>query len=1059
MKHFAQTATRILWIVGCACLSLGEVGSAIAQELAVAHPSPSDGSLDPEYEPPEVFPRPASQAGVTKAQEKEISGQVRDENNEPLPGVNILVKNTTIGTVTDVEGNYRLTAPDDATALVFSSVGYASQEVEINGRTVIDVSLEPDVQSLSEVVVVGYGTQQKRDLTGSVSKVDGETLENIPAARVDQVLQGRATGVQVTQNSGAPGAGTSIRIRGGNSILGNNQPLWVIDGVIVGQNFNLNNINTNDIQSIDILKDATAVSIYGTRGANGVILVTTKSGAGLGAGKPQISLNAYTGVQTMLSTVDLLNGPQHAAYSNEDAEFRSAALPFPDLSNIPDVDWIDQITDDAPMSNIDLSLSGASEDQKVNYYISGNYFNQDGIVRASGIKKYIFRANVDFQLSEKVRTGFRLNVSRIRQENNKVDVSQIFSGALPARAIYDADGEFTTENPVSASIQRNPEADIQLRVDHSLITNLLGNLYLEVQPIPELTLRTTFSPELNAFKRNQFNPGALPENLVINDGGDARIINRSGAGFINENTATYKTELGTGHSLEVLGGFTIQQFNQEAQTSRAFQFSNDVTSFNNLAFGSNPNRNIVDSDYDAFQLISGLSRINYSFQDKYLLTVVGRVDGSSRFAPGNKYAFFPSAAFAWRLSDEPFIQNLNVFDNLKLRTSFGISGSQAIESFRTLAVLNTANTTFNGSEQAGVTLGRPANPDLKWETTRQFDIGLEAGFLKGRLTMELDYYDKTTQDLLLNVQIPRQTGFVSRLQNLGEVQNRGLELMLNSINVSTNDLRWATTLTLSGNRNKVTDLGGVDFINVVEASGQAGPGGRLIVGETAPVFIGVNYLGTWKSQEEIDASGQVGQDIGGPHFEDTNNDGQVTEDDFIVLGSPQPDFIYGLQNSISYKNWSLDFFFQGTYGDEIYNSLTQTGLFGRAEVAKYAVTLNRWTPDNPTSDIPRAGAIAALSEIKSNSEQVEDASHLRLKNIRLAYQLPLDRWNISAIEGLSIYFSGANLFVLSNYRLGDPETSRYAENGSSLLRNVAQGFSRAEYPTARTLTLGIKATF
>ncbi|MGD1893230.1 MAG: SusC/RagA family TonB-linked outer membrane protein [Cyclobacteriaceae bacterium] len=995
----------------------------------------------------------------TSAVAQTISGQVTDlSTNEPLPGVNILAKGTATGTVSDVEGNYRLTVADEVTTLVFSSIGYETVEEEINGRSAINISLSPDIQSLSEVVVVGYGTQQKRDLTGSVSKVDGSDLRNIPAARVDQTLQGRAPGVQVTQISGEPGAATSIRIRGGNSIQGNNEPLWVIDGVIVGQNFDLNNINTNDIESIDILKDAASVSIYGTRGANGVILVTTKSGAGAGAGTPQITLNAYTGVQSILGTADFLNGPQHAAYANEDAEFRSAALPFPDANDVADVDWVDQVTENAPVHNIALSMAGTSTDSKINYYLSGNYFNQEGIIRSSGIKKYIFRANLDYQVSDMVKTGFRFNVSRLKRENNKVNISQIFQSVVPARAIYDENGEFTNEDPVSTSIQRNPEADVQLKVDNSAITNFLGSLYLEVEPTDGLTFRTTFSPEINQVKRNRFNPGVLPENLVINDGGDARIDIRSDIGFINENTLSYSTSLGQGHALNVLGGFTLQQFNQDTVLSQSFLFSNDLTQFNNLGFGSDPTRNTVGSGYNAFQLVSWLGRANYTFQDKYLVTLVGRVDGSSRFAPGNRYAFFPSAAVGWRLSDEQFIKDLGVFDNLKLRASYGISGSQAIESFRTFAILDDANTTFNGVEQAGVVLGRPDNPDLQWETTQQLDIGLEASFLKGRLSFELDYYDKQTEDLLLNVQIPRQTGFVSRLQNLGRIQNRGIELMVNSVNVSTQNVRWSTLLTLSGNRNTVLDLGGVDLIDVVTPADQGGVNGRLIVGQPAPVFVGVNYLGTWKSQEEIDASGVAGQDVGGPNFEDTNGDGQVNEEDFIVLGHPQPDFIFGLQNDISYKNFSLDFFIQGTYGEEVFNSITQTTYFGRAETTKYAETLNRWTPENPISDIPRAGAIAALSEIKSNSEMVEDGSHLRLKTVRLSYNLPTDRWGWKTIKGVNVYFAGNNLFVLSNFRLVDPETSLFGQSGNDLARNVALGFSEGEYPSARTVSLGFNIT-
>jgi len=987
-------------------------------------------------------------------QERSISGTVTtQEEGETLPGVNVIEKGTSNGTVTNVEGNYSITVSEGAT-LVFSSVGYITEEVVVGGRSVVDLVMTADVKQLEELVVVGYGIQQKRDLTGSVSSVDGEALENIPTARIDQTLQGRAPGVQVTQVSGEPGAATSIRIRGGNSIQGNNEPLWVIDGVIVGQDFNLNNINTNDIKSIDILKDATAVSIYGTRGANGVILVTTKSGRGSNAGDPNITFNMYTGTQSMLQTVDFLTGVQHAEYSNEDAEFRGAALPFPDLSSVPNVDWVDLVTRNAPINNFDLSISGVSESQKINYYISGNYFNQDGIIENSGIQKFIFRANMDYELSDLVSAGFRINVSRLRRENNKTNISQIFRDHLGARAIYDEDGQFTVENPVSASIQTHPLADVTLRENHTLSTNLLSNFYVEIKPVDDLTIRSTFSPEINNFKRNVFNPGALPQNFVINDGGDASVRNGASIGYINENTINYTTKIGNSHDLNLLGGFTLQKYEVEESFSQAFQLSNDITGYNNISFGSNPNRNVVSSGYDAFQLVSWLGRVNYIFNSKYLLTFVGRVDGSSRFAPGNKYGFFPSGALAWRMSEEQFIQNMNLFDDLKLRASFGKSGSQAIPSFRTLALLNIANTTFNGGEQSGVSLGRPENPELKWETTTQFDFGLEAGFLAGRLSFEIDYYYKKTEDLLLNVQIPRQTGFVSKLQNLGAMQNSGIEFMLNTINVDKPDFNWSTMLTLSGNRNEVIDLGGVDLIDIVDpsATGQGGPGGRLIVGETAPVFVGVNYLGTWKSQEEIDASGQVNQDVGGPRFEDTNGDAQITEDDFIVLGSPQPDFIYGFQNTLKYKNWNLDFFFQGTYGNEVFNSLTQTAFFGRAERTKYAETLNRWTPENPTSDIPRAGAVAALSEVKNNSELIEDATHLRLKNVRLSYNLPVKQWGWSSFDNINIFFAGSNLFVLSDFRLVDPETSMFGRS------NVALGFSEGEYPSARTLTLGFKLT-
>ncbi|WP_186755112.1 SusC/RagA family TonB-linked outer membrane protein [Echinicola salinicaeni] len=996
-------------------------------------------------------------AATAYAQNITVSGTVTDsETGMTIPGVNVIelsTKNTdnVNGTATDIDGRFEISVPSNA-SLSFSYLGYATQNVPVNGRTTVDLALSPDLSNLQEVVVIGYGQVNKKDLTGSVSKVEGAQLENLPAARVDQTLQGRAAGVQVSQISGEPGAAPTIRIRGGNSIQGNNEPLWVIDGIIVGTDFNLSNINTNDIQSIDILKDAVAVSIYGTRGANGVILVTTKSGAGAGGGT-KVSFNAYYGVQSMVTKVDFLDGPQHAAYANEDAEFRQSALPFIDLDNVPNVDWIDQVSQNGAVQNIDVSISGMSEDRKVNYYVSANYFDQEGLIRETGIKKYIFRANMDNQLSDLVKVGFRVNVSRLKNENSKISFSNLYLSTTPTRAIYDDEGNFTALDPITDGVTRNFEADLQMRQNYNLVTNILGNIYVELEPLKNLTFKTTFSPEINNFKQNVFNPGALPNNLILQNGGDAAVSTSLRMGYINENTLNYIKDYSNGNRLTALAGFTLQKTEFESSVSRAFRLSNDVTGFNNLGFGSDPTRNEVGSSYDAFQLVSWLARVNYSIKDKYLFTVVGRVDGSSRFAPENKYAFFPSGAFAWRLGDEEFIKNLGIFSDLKFRTSYGLSGSQAIPSYRTLAILNAANTTFNGIEKPGVVLGRPENPELKWETTRQLDIGLEMGFLEGRLNFEMDFYQKNTRDLLLNAQLPRQTGFVSKLQNIGKVQNRGVEFLINSVNISKPDFKWSTNLTISHNNNKVVDLGGVDFINLATPAQQGGTGARLIVGETTPVFTGVRYLGTWKSQEEIDEAGIGGDhDVGGPRFEDTNGDKQITEDDFIVLGSPQPDFYFGIGNTFSIGNFDLDFFFQGTYGNEVFNSLTQTALFGRPETTKYAETLDRWTPENPTSDIPRAGTVAALSEVYNNSAMIEDGSHIRLKSLRMAYNFPMET---SKLGGLTVYITGNNLFVLSDFRLKDPETSQYGRNSD----NLSMGFSQGQYPTSRTVAIGAKIDF
>ncbi len=986
-------------------------------------------------------------------QQTRISGKITDDQGQQLEGATISASRSGHVTLSSGDGTFSLDITKGE-ELSFSLVGYQTVKMVYEGQQPLEVQLMPEHYNLDEVVVVGYGTMRKEKMTGAVGSVKGRDLENIPSPRVDQSLQGRVTGVNITQVDGTPGAPSVIRIRGGNSIQGSNDPLFVIDGFIVGSDFNLNNLNTNDIQSIDILKDATAIAIYGTRGANGVILITTKSGVGKAMGQSTVAFNTYYGIQYLNNKVEFLDGYQHAAYANEDAEFRGTTLPFINPDAVPNVNWVDLITRDAPIANADLSVSGRSSEGKISYYISGNYFNQLGIIESSGIKRYGFRSNLNIDLSDKLKIGWNMNLSRLNRDNTKVNFSALLrQAALTNRAVYDDEGRYTYENPVSTVVTRNPKADIDLKVDHDLVTNLFGSLFLEYELFDNVTFKSSFGPKLNYLKVNQYNPGLLPQNLVINIGGDGGIITNSSIELLNENLITYVPVLGEDHELDVLGGFTWQTY--QAENSRAFGygFPNDVLQYNSLANGSNPIRNEIGSDWDSWQLVSWLGRANYQLKGKYLFTLVGRVDGSSRFSGSdNAYGFFPSAAVAWRLGEERFIKDLDVFNNLKLRMSYGSAGSQAIPSYRSLALLSDVTAYFNDIPQYAVQNGRPFNNNLKWETTNQFDAGLEATFFGNRLGFELDYYDKLTKDLLLNVQIPRQTGFESKLQNLGSIRNRGLELKINSTNVSRPNFEWHSVLTLSGNRTKVLNLGGVDFIDVVSPT--TGPGGRIIVGQPVPVFVGVEYLGTWKSQAEIDASGQSGQQqVGGPRFKDTDGDGVLTLNDFEVLGSAQPDFIGGIQNTFIYKNFTLDVFVQGTYGNEIYNTLTQTAFFGRPESNKYRETLNRWTPDNPNSNIPRAGAVATLGSVYSNSEMVEDGSHIRLKTVQLSYNLRAEELGIKRVKDIGVYFSGNNLLLISKFRLFDPEVSSYGQD------NIAAGFSAGEYPYGRTLTFGIKATF
>ncbi|MDN5217411.1 TonB-dependent receptor [Fulvivirgaceae bacterium BMA12] len=982
--------------------------------------------------------------------EKTISGKVTDEYNEPLPGVNIVVKGTGLGTISDSNGDYTLNVADDATTIIFSFVGYLSEEVEINGRSVIDVSLLPDISTLSEVVVIGYGSVQKKDLTGSVSSIDAEDVNNLPASRIDQIIQGRAPGVLVTANNGAPGARSSIRIRGGNSINADNEPLYVIDGFIVGTGFNLNNINVNDIESLEILKDATAISIYGTRGANGVILVTTKSGTKVPTGKPEISLNAYTGVQELARKIDYLDGPARAAYGSELAAFSGEADPFTDPSEIGNVDWQDQITETGTINNVDLSFAGRTE--KLNYYVSANVFDQRGVIRESGIRRYNLRTNMDLNISEKLRFGLRLNTSFTKTDHSLVTLWGMRE-VLTAFPIYNEDGTFNALNPVTGGVLRNPEADLQLKTNFTNQTNILSTAYFEFEPIEGLVIKSSIGPRLNWSKRNIFDSGNLPTRAAAQQGGRARITNGYFYDILQENTVSYSTEFSENHKIDAVAGFTWQLERNETFAAETDGLTLDALGFDAIGLGDPLTFDIESGFSGATQIVSWLGRANYTFKDKYLFTVAARVDGASVYAGSNNaYSFFPSAAFAWRLIDEPFIKDLGVFDNLKLRASYGSAGKESIAPYRTLAVLNSAGLIFNDIQTVAIFRGRPENPELTWETTNQFDIGLEMGFFEGRLNLEMDYYYKKTTDLLLERQIARATGFSTKLENVGSVQNQGLELMISSLNIDKGNFKWETTLTVAGNRSKVLDLGGVDEI-VRYSLEQGGPGSKLIVGEPIGVYTGVKYLGTYKSQDEIDADGNLGirQVVGGPRFNDTNGDGVINNDDHEILGNPEPDFYGGINNVVSYKDFTLELYFQGTYGNEIYNEYAQRGFFGRSTANMYADLINRWTPENPNSDIPRAGSMVSISDIRSNSELIEDGSHLRLKNIRLSYNVPLK--NRSTIKSLTVYGLGSNVFLLSDFRGYDPEVNRLGTN------STVRGIARAEYPNARTFTVGLRANF
>ncbi|PXX31801.1 TonB-dependent receptor [Arenibacter sp. ARW7G5Y1] len=992
-----------------------------------------------------------------------ISGTVTDESGQPLPGVNVIVQGTANGTVADFDGNYSINAAEGA-VLEFSYLGFLAQNVQVGKATTINVVLQEDVSLLDEVVVIGYGTSSKKDLVSSVSSIKSDVLENQPVARVDQALQGRATGVEVTSNNGSPGTGSTIRIRGNSSINGNNDPLYVIDGFIAGTGFNLNTINVNDIASIEILKDATALSIYGTRGASGVILITTKNGKGMAPGKPVIAINHYQSIQETANRINILGGRDFIDYKNESYQFvpgpdgfgfTDTTLPLVlDPENTTTTDWLDLVEQPGSISNTDVSITGNSEN--ANYFISGNYFNQKGLLRGSGLERVNFRTNLDVKVSDRFKTGIRTNITHYKIENNKVNYGNIVSSVLPIRPIYLEDGSFSFENPISAGLERNPEADIQHRVDHDLVTQIITNAYAEYELAKNLSFKSTFGAQLNYVKQNNYLPGILPERV---NGGFGRINTNFSKSILNENTLNYNLDLND-HSLKILGGFTWQKDSNESTFSEADNFPNDVVSFNNLALGDSETAK-VGSGYGQRTLTSFLGRVNYGYKSKYLLTLVGRYDGSSVFETGNKYAFFPSVGAAWNVDEEEFMADSNVINRFKIRGSYGIVGEQGVAAYNSIATYANTTTVFNGSSVNGVLVGQVPSSGLTWETTKQMDLGLELGFLNNRISFEADYYKKTTDDLLLSVALSGQVGANSttQLQNLGSVENRGFEFGLNTINIQNDNFSWESNLSISSNKSEILELDDQEYISLQSTGNQGGNSARLIVGEALPTFVGAKYLGTYKTAEEITADGRAGRSfIGGPRYEDVNGDTNINDEDFQVLGSPVPDFYGGFRNTFKYKNLSLDVFFHGSYGAEIWNVRTQTAYYGRGEQNVDPIVLQRWIAGvNETSDIPRAGPSNSLFNVNSDLN-IEDGSYLRLKTMTLNYDIPMESKGLGNVfSSMNVYVTGTNLFLWSDFTLGDPEVNAFT--AGSGLGSVSQGFASGQYPYAKTITLGVKLEF
>lgn len=992
---------------------------------------------------------PLNSALPSKKARKTVTGIVYDvETNEAIIGVTVLLKGTAEGTITDINGKFLIEVLDEKSVLVFSFVGYDSYNVIVGDGNEIKVAMKRGSKSLGEVVVVGYGSQKKSDITGSVSSVPMKDIEKQPSSRIDQSLQGRVSGIVVQNTDASPNAQVSIRIRGSNSINGGNDPLVVVDGM---QGGNLSIINPNDVASVEVLKDASATAIYGSRGANGVIIVTTKQGR---TGKPAISYNSYYSLTQIRKKLDQLDAPEYAQTVNENRAEFGLPLVFTtaDVANFQKnggTDWQDVIFRHGFIQNHQLSLSGAGENLK--YYISGNAMNHKGLVEGSSYKRYTLRTNLKALINEKVSVG--LNALLARELNHPTALnsfvgsnsgSPIFSALVwaPTKPVYDSQGSYTQPgggygpntnyNPLALAIE--PVRDYL-----TTTSNVTGNINYEIIKGLNLSVLGSYrgSENENSDYFNSKPTGASGTEM-------AYISNQRTFFLQNTNMLTYEKQIRLHHNIKFTG--VVEQQNEvvNGNFAGALGFSTNVLNYNNLSLGTSPQ--ISTSFRHIRSLLSYLGRVNYDFKEKYLLTLTLRADGSSVFGANNKWGQFPSAALGWNLMKEPFMANLNHFlSDLKLRASYGIVGNQAINPYQTLASLNT-NLMYpvNGTSlSTGVGSDGLANPDLKWEKTRQTDIGIDAYFLDGRVEVVADYYNKQTTDLLLAVPTPLAAGGKgSVLKNVGSVENKGFELYLGGTPMKGNFI-WKTRFTFALNRNKVIAL--ADHQNEILLGNPGLPGFAntlwLQVGEPLGVFRGYSYDGVWKSSE-IEQAKKYGASPGDAKYVDQNNDGAIDSKDIVNIGNAQPGFSLGWNNSLSFRGFDLNVFLQGVQGNSIYN-LSRV-RFETGDATSRAI-LNRWKPGDENTNIP---SFKGSNDGRLNSSRwLEDGSYIRLKNISVGYTFPKSSLNVIGVNQLRIYASASNWLTFTSYSGFDPESSSGVDTHA--------GVDLATYPSQKTITIGL----
>ncbi|KAA9349283.1 SusC/RagA family TonB-linked outer membrane protein [Larkinella humicola] len=1009
-----------------------------------------------------------------------ISGKVTEEGGQALPGVTIIEKGSTSGTTTQTDGTYSLKATSAQSVLVFSFVGYTSEERAIGNRSTINVVLLPDTKQLGEVVVVGYGTQQKKDLTGSVASISAKELQRIPVSGLDQALQGQVPGLQISTTSGAPGGNTNILVRGIGSVSGGVEPLFVVDGFPInnsGVGNPLNTINPADIESIEILKDASATAIYGSRGSNGVIIVTTKRGK---TGQAQITVDAYVGMQEPARLLKMMNTRQFAEFVIEGHNngwldnggpnakitdpnsVRSASYRIPeawqDLNNLPkvDTDWQDVIFRNAPIQNYQVSATGGTE--KLRYAISGGYFNQKGILISSGFERYSARLNLDGQLTKRLKVSMNLAPSYTSTDNvpstGHYGDYNIVAEALsmpPMIPVYNPDGSYGNTfdlTNVGMGAIANPLKTANEYKSTNAQFRMLGNVFGEYELATGLKLKVSVGTDFNYYNTNTFKPSTLSGSASLSPA-TSNIVNTSDVNWLNENTINYRRSFGS-HSFDALAGFTIQKSTTTATTTAATNFADDL--LENINGGQ-----ITGGSYTVGQwaLLSYLGRVNYAYNDRYLLTATIRTDGSSRFGSANRWGTFPSFSAGWRLSEEPFLKNLNLFDDFKIRAGYGFSGNNAIGNYRYLGLLSATNYVLGNTQVPGLAQGSFTNNQLGWETSKQIDIGLDLAFFNSRLQFTGDYYNRRNTDMLLNKAIPAVTGYTTAWVNIGELENKGVELALSGKPIATRDFQWTSSFNVTFNRNKVLRLGSEG--EQLFSDGGRGDVSITQVGQPIGSFFGHVAEGVFLTQEQLSTHAkQNGAKLGDLMYKDVDGNGTITDADRTIIGNPQPRAFYGFNNTFSYKNWSLSVLMNGVQGRDVFwaGAVFVRGYHGVQNNLSEVID-NYWkSPTDPgDGKSPRIIRGALNNNLRYSSFFNFDGSYLRVRNVTLNYNLSQGLAKRLGMQTGRVYLTSNNLFTFTKYPGYDPEISNSGDN------MLAAGIDYLGYPPARTFTLGLSLTF